>query len=101
MKTESEKHDEKGHNKENFVNVAVVTTGGSYPDEGFEKTPSNQKIRIFLSEAARKLNIADFSNWIARVDDKEVDPEESYETNGLAGNIEIDFGPREGGGGDA
>jgi hypothetical protein len=101
MKTESGKNDEKGHDEGLFVYVAVVTTGGSYPDEGFEKTPSNQKIRIFLAEAARKLSIADFSNWIARVDNKEVDPEKSYETNGMTGNIEIDFGPREGGGGDA
>lgn len=101
MNSEHEKHNGNGENKENFVQVAVVTTGGSYPDEGFTKAPSKQKIRIFLAEAARNLKIADVSNWVARVNGKEIDPEKSYEENGLTGDLEIDYGPREGGGGDA
>lgn len=95
MSKENEKHEE------NFVQVAVVTTGGSYPDEGFTKAPANQKVRIFLAEAARHLNIADAGGWVARVNSREIDPEKSYEENGLTGEVEIDFGPREGGGGDA
>jgi hypothetical protein len=101
MNSEHGKHVGNGGSNENFVQVAVVTTSGSFPDEGFTKAPSNQKIRIFLAEAARHLNIADTSNWIARVNSKEIDPEKSYDENGLTGEIEIDFGPREGGGGNA
>lgn len=93
-----QKHDDHG---ENFVYVAVVTTSGSYPAEGYDKAPANQKVRIFLAESARKLNIAYTSNWVARVGNKEINPEQSYEENGLSGEIDIDFGPREGGGGNA
>lgn len=98
MNTEKQKHDDHG---ENFVHVAVVTTSGSYPADGYDKSPVNQKVRIFLAEAAKKLKIADFSNWIARVGNKEINPEQTYEENELSGEIDIDFGPRESGGGNA
>ncbi|TLM62278.1 MAG: hypothetical protein FDZ69_13180 [Deltaproteobacteria bacterium] len=98
MSTEKQKHEGNG---ENFVQVAAVTTSGSYPAEGYENAPANQKVRVFLAEATRKLNITDVSNWIARVGNKEVNPELSYEENGLSGEIDIDFGPRESGGGNA
>ncbi len=101
MHSENEKHEGHEENTGNFVQVAVVTTGGSFPDDGFTKAPSHQKVRIFLSEAARELKIADYSGWIARVNSREIDPEKSYEGNGLSGEVEIDFGPREGGGGNA
>ncbi len=98
MNSEKQKHDDHG---ENFVQVAVITTSGSYPAEGYDKAPVNQKVRIFLAEAARELHIADTSNWVARVRSKEINPDQSYEENGLSGEIDIDFGPREGGGGNA
>lgn len=88
-------------NREQFVGVAVVTTSGSYPAEGFEKTPSHQKVEIILKKAARKLNITDTSGWVAMVGDAEIDPNTTYIDNGLHGRIEIDYGPREGGGGNA
>ncbi|MRR05458.1 MAG: hypothetical protein EG828_00710 [Deltaproteobacteria bacterium] len=98
MNSDKQKHDSHG---ENFVQVAVVTTSGSYPAEGYDKTPANQKVKIFLAEAARELKIADISGWVARVGNKEINPELSYEDNGLSGEIDIDFGPRESGGGNA
>lgn len=98
MNIEKQKHDDQG---DNFVHVAVVTTSGSYPADGYDKAPVNQKVRLFLAEAARHLKIADISNWIARVGNKEINPELSYEENGLSGEIDIDFGPRESGGGNA
>jgi hypothetical protein len=98
MNSDEQKHN--GHG-ENFVQVAVVTTSGAYPSEGYEKVPANQKVKIFLAEAARELKIANISNWIARVGNKEINPELSYEDNGLTGEIDIDFGPRESGGGNA
>lgn len=101
MQSENEKHKSHEEDKGNFVKVAVVTTSGSYPDEGFSKVPTHQKIRIFLAEATRELKIADNSGWIARVNNKEIDQEKNYEENGLNGEVEIDFGPREGGGGNA
>lgn len=94
-------HNEHEANKENFVMVAVVTTSGAYPNEGLAKVPRHQKVRVFITEAARELKITDFSNWIARAENREIDLEKSYVDNALMGEVEIDFGPREGGGGNA
>jgi hypothetical protein len=84
---------------ENHVEVVVVTTSGSWPDEGFERTPSNQKVKIVLKKAADKLNIVSTKNWVAKVNGREINPDLSYEENHLTGKITIDYGPREGGGG--
>lgn len=89
------------HAKDNFVEVAVVTTSGSYPEDGYDRTPKNQKVSVILKQAAHKLHITDTTGWVALVDDKELKIEESYEDNGLSGQVEIDYGPREGGGGNA
>jgi hypothetical protein len=97
---DSEKHQHEDHG-EKFVQVAAVTTSGSYPAEGYDKTPANQKVKIFLVEAARELRIADTSNWVARVGNREINLEQSFAENGLVGQIDIDFGPRESGGGNA
>lgn len=94
MKTEIEKE-----KSENHLEVAVVTTSGSYPDEGFEKTPGHQKVKVILKKAADKLGIVSTTNWVAKVDGREINPELSYEENNLSGKITIDYGPREGGGG--
>lgn len=101
MNNENKNHNGNGEHTENFVQVSVGTTSGFYPSEGFDKAPSNQKVRIFLAEAARNLNVTDTNGWVARVDNKEIDPEKSYDESGLSGQIEIDFGPRESGGGNA
>jgi hypothetical protein len=92
MNTEKEK-------PENHVEVAVVTTSGSWPDEGFEGTPSNQKVKIVLKKAVDKLHIVSTEKWVAKVNGREVNPDLSYEENHLSGKITIDYGPREGGGG--
>ena len=99
MNSEKQKHND--DHGDNFVHIAVVTTSGSYPAEGYDEVPINQQVRIFLAEAGRKLHIADTSNWIARVGNKEINLEQSYEENGLHGEVDIDFGPRESGGGNA
>jgi hypothetical protein len=85
----------------NFVEVAVVTTSGSYPHSGFERTPIHQKISVILKKAARELHISDTSDWVATIDDQEIDPAKTYLELNLHGQVEIDYGPREGGGGRA
>lgn len=92
MNTEKEKH-------ENHVQVAVVTTSGAWPHEGFEKVPDNQKVKVMLLKAAEKLGIVSTDSWVAKVNGKEINPELSFEDNHLKGKVTIDFGPREGGGG--
>jgi hypothetical protein len=102
MKDEQEQP-ESGHEAaaENFVEVAVVTTSGSYPKNGFERTPIRQKISVILKKAANKLEITDTTDWVATVGEQEVNPDSSYLDSGLTGEVEIDYGPREGGGGNA
>src|SRR5262245_18322539 len=86
---------------ENFVEVVVVTTSGSYPASGFERTPIHQKVRVILDQAARVLRITDTTGWQALADGRELDIDGNYLENGLSGKVEIDYGPSEGGGGDA
>lgn len=85
--------------QEQFVDVAVVTTSGTYPESGFDKTPSHQKVSVQLSKAARELNLASTDGWVARAGGNEIDPTKSYLDNGISGEILIDWGPRQGGGG--
>lgn len=86
---------------QNHVQVAVITTSGSYPGEGFEKVPSHQKIRNFLERSARELKIISTSGWVAKVAGSEIKVDQTYLEQGLSGEIEIDFGPQAGGGGAA
>ena len=87
--------------KPNHIEVAVITTSGSWPAEGFESVPLNQPVKTQLQQAAKKLELADTSNWIAKIGLRELDASKSYEANNLSGKVEIDYGPREGGGGNA
>ncbi len=87
--------------EDQFAQVAVVTTSGSYPATGFEKTPVHQKISVILKKAAHELHISDTADWIATVNEQEIDPEKTYLEVNLNGQVEIDYGPREGGGGNA
>lgn len=88
---------------EQFVEVSVSTTAGFYPAEGTDRAPIHQKISVILQHAKNKLNISDVTNWVATVTDangyRELDPQKSYLDSGLSGTVEIDWGPREGGGG--
>jgi hypothetical protein len=85
---------------ETHVEVVVVTTSGSYPTTGTDRVSAHQPVRNQLAKAARELHIVDTAGWIARVDGREIDVEKSYVENHLAGTVRIDYGPREGGGGD-
>jgi len=85
--------------KEQFVEVAVVTTSGTYPSRGHARVPAHQKVRVELEKAAKELKITSTDGWIARVGSKEIDVDKSYLDNALSGEFFIDWGPRQGGGG--
>lgn len=89
------------HHEEKFVEVAISTTSGFYPSTGYERVPLHQKVEVVLQKAAKALNLADTAGWIASVNKSPIDPTRSYEDNGLKGRVDIDWGPREGGGGNA
>jgi hypothetical protein len=87
---------------ENHIGVAVLTTSGRWPTAGFEKAALNEKVRHVLQQAARALNIAGTEDWIATVGTQTLNVDESFRANGFAGGeVQIDFGPRQGGGGRA
>ncbi len=80
--------------------VAVVTTSGRWPTTGFDTVPENQKIKHVLQEATKHLHLAGTEGWIATVGNQTLNPDESFAGQGFtSGQILIDFGPRQGGGG--
>lgn len=87
------------HPKPNHLLVAVLTTAGSYPAESFEELPENQPVKVELERAAKALKLTNTTNWVAKVGGIELDIEQSYAANRLSGKVEINYGPRETGGG--
>lgn len=81
------------------VIVTVVTTAGTYPAEGAKRYPTSTRIGDVLVEAARKLDIRDSSTWIVTVAGRDVNPAFTFSQAHLTGNIALEWGPREGGGG--
>jgi len=98
-------HDPKPHDpkprdpKPHHLLVAIVTTSGSYPEEGFDEVPEQQPVKAQLDLAAHKLHITTTTDWIATVGGNELKVEQSYAANDLRGKIEVIYGPRETGGG--
>ena len=93
-----------GHERDHhLVDVSISTTAGFFPAEGFNRVPVNQKVEIELRKAMEALKIKDTAGWVASVitaaGKRPVDPAKTYAENGLSGEIEIDWGPSEGGGG--
>lgn len=88
---------------ESFVEVSISTTAGFFPTEGFERVPEHQKIQVLLEKAQNKLKIKGTADWIATVTGpsgkRTLDVAKTYTENGLSGEVEIDWGPSEGGGG--
>lgn len=101
MRVTQDIHEKEGTDQ--FVSVSVSTTAGFFPAEGFNRVPAHQKVGVELGKAADALKIKDPSGWITTVitstGKKNIDPGRSYLENGLSGELEIDWGPSEGGGG--
>ena len=93
----------KAEHPDKVVEVSVATTAGFYPPEGHVPVSIDEKVEVALDKARLVLGIKDTTTWVAQVDGpsgrREVKPEATYEENSLSGKVEIDWGPREGGGG--
>ena len=74
--------------KPNHLFVAVITTAGTFPAEGFDEVPENQPVKVELDKAAKKLGIANTNGWIATVDGRELNISQSYVENSLEGTVE-------------
>lgn len=82
------------------IEVAVITTSGTWPNQGFDSVPINQPIKVQLQKVVKDLKIADTTGWVAKVGNRVLSVEQSYLQNQLSGQVEIDYGPQVGGGGD-
>lgn len=94
----ADKDDDK-HDHDKKIMVAVYTTSGAFPDDGYDKINAKEIVAKFLEKAAKKLKLTSVEGWIATVDGREIDPHKSFHDNGLTGTVTIQWGPREGGGG--
>lgn len=81
------------------VAVRVLTTSGSYPTKGHEAVPDSEAVSEVLKRAAAALGIANTSEWVAKIKGNEIDPSQTYAALQLHGEVKIDFGKREAGGG--
>lgn len=52
-----------------------------------------------LADAARKLHITDAETWIVTVAGRDVNPTLTFAQAGLLGEVALEWGAREGGGG--
>ncbi|MGE3513191.1 MAG: hypothetical protein AB7N65_30390 [Vicinamibacterales bacterium] len=81
------------------VLVTVVTTAGTFPAEGAKRYPASTPISEVLADAARKLNITDTETWLVTVAGRDVTVTLTFAQAGLSGEVALEWGPREGGGG--
>ena len=88
---------------EKLVEVSISTTAGFYPAEGYVQVPVDEKVEFQLEKAGRELDIKSTSDWVAKVNGpkgmRAIDPMKTYMENELSGQVDIDWGPKEGGGG--
>lgn len=82
-----------------FVEVTVFTTSGTFPEEGALRVPPVTVVKQVLARAAAKLGLTDTTDWVVTVGGRDINPDRSFTQNGLAGTVELEWGPREGGGG--
>jgi hypothetical protein len=88
-------------NKKNHLEVAIVTTGGTFPESGFDEVALEQPIKVALSRAERALKLTNTADWIATSGNpsRELNVESSYRANHLSGQVYINWGPPQRGGG--
>ena len=85
--------------EERTINVRVITSSGHYPQHGHEKVPVTEPVKAILARAAEKLVIVDTSQWVANVNGSPIEVSQTYAQLGLHGEVKIDWGRSEGGGG--
>jgi hypothetical protein len=81
------------------INVRVHTTSGNYPAQGQEKVPVTEPVQEILSRAASKLELVGTTDWIVRIGDKVVPASSTYQQLDQHGDVKLDWGANEGGGG--
>lgn len=81
--------------------VTVLTLSGVFPAEGALRVDVSETISSILAKAAEKLHLTDTSSWVLSAGGQDINASMTFAQAGLAGTIELDWMPREGGGGNA
>ncbi|ASP73340.1 hypothetical protein CDO28_18510 [Sinorhizobium meliloti] len=89
------------HHSPEKVAVTVFTTSGTYPSQGALRVRTSVMIADVLAKAAEALSLADTSTWIVTIDGTQIAPSQTFEQAGLHGEVELEWGAPEGGGGNA
>jgi hypothetical protein len=89
---------DKEHDKP--IAVAVITPSGTFPsDDDYRRATGKEVIADILHLAAQKLKLTNTTDWVAFVNDQEVDVIRTFKESGLHDIVEIEWHKREGGGG--
>ena len=89
------------HHGPDKVLAVVVTTAGLFPAEGANRYPVTEIIANVLARAAKRLKITDTAGWTVTVSGRDINPSLSFAQAGLTGEINLEWGAPEGGGGHA
>lgn len=88
-----------GHG-DDHLKVQVITPSGIFPDdEKWRQVRADEIVADILDKAAKKLKLTNVTDWVAFVGKQELNISQSFASNGLAGEVEIEWHKREGGGG--
>lgn len=86
-------------NEARTINVRVHTTSGNYPARGHEKVSVTEQVQEILKRAADELELVGTTDWIVRIGDKVIAGSSTYEQLDEHGEVKLDWGASEGGGG--
>ena len=81
------------------VLVTVFTTSGTFPAQGALRVNTDQLISRVLERAAKKLKLTDTTGWVVQVGGNDVNADQTFEQAGFTVEVDLEWGPREGGGG--
>ena len=81
------------------VLVTVLTTSGIFPAQGALRVDADEVIATVLERASKKLKLTATVGWVVQVSGNDVNPSLTFAQAGLTGEVDLEWGAREGGGG--
>src|SRR4051812_11088200 len=86
--------------KQNKVEIQVITTSGNYPaGDEYRSYNVHEKFSVVLHDAAKELKLQGTEAWQAKDGERVLDPSRSLAENGVTGRTRIYWAPIEPGGG--
>ena len=93
-------HNDGGHHHTEPMAVAVITPSGTFPnDDNYRRSYDAAHVEKILKAAAVHLHLTNTGDWVAYVDNRQIDPAKTFAENDLCGVVEIEWHKHEGGGG--